>query len=226
MMALHPNRKVFLFGPHALAFNTKSFHELRIHLHDEPGNRWALDIISQLPNIWGSLVKSVPTLQYFNGEELLQVLNQGLQTGNISESIFPLPNILLTPLVVIAQLTQYSTFLRAALPHLDDADELPTSITESTEILGLCTGILSSLAVGCSSSLSQLQYYGPVAVRLAMLIGALVDAKEASPSSEGSSMTFSVSWSGSKSSDCVNQVLEKFPEVSQASPPVITMIID
>ena len=215
-MALHPSRKVLLFGPHALAFDIKFFNKLRIQLHDEPSNHWVLNLVSHLPKLWGPLVQSVPALQHFNGEELLQALNQGLQNGEISESVFPLPNILLTPLVVIAQLTQYSSFLKAALPGLVDTDEIPVSITESTEILGLCTGILSSLAVGCSSSLAKLQYYGSVAVRLAVIIGALVDAREASSSSEGSSKSFSMSWSGAESSEVVTKILDNFPEVSKA----------
>jgi hypothetical protein len=204
---------VFLFGPHALSFNIQTFNNLRLQIHDEPSNRWVLDLFSQLPSIRSSLVASVPTLQHLNGEELLQTLNQGLQTGDIPETIFPLPNILLTPLIVVVQLLQYSTFLKAALPELTDSEELPTFITETTEILGLCMGILSSLAVACSSSLSKLQHFGSVAVRLAILIGALVDASEVSPNSTGSSVSFSMSWSGIESSDRVDEVLEKFPKV-------------
>jgi hypothetical protein len=215
-MVVHTSRKVFLFGPHALSFNIQTFNNLRTQIHDDPSNRWVLDLFSQLPNIWSSLVDSVPTLQHLNGEELLQTLNQGLQTGDIPESIFPLPNILLTPLVVVVQLLQYSTFLKAAVPELSESDELPTFITETTEILGLCTGILSSLAVACSSSLSKLQHYGSVAVRLAIFIGALVDANDASPNSKGNSVSFSMSWNGAESSDKINKVLEKFPEVRQS----------
>lgn len=221
-----PARKVFLFGPQALAFDINLFTKLRIHLHEAPGNSWALDSVSELPSFWRSLVKHVPKLQHLNGEQLLQDLHRGLQTGNISESLFPLPNILLSPLVVIAQLTQYSAFLRAALPGLADTDDLPPSITDGTETLGLCIGILSSFAVACSSNLANLQRYGAVAVRLSMLVGALVDAEEKSPGSNGSSMSFSVSWSGAVSSASVSQVLDRFPDVSQATPLVITLAIN
>ena len=213
-----PARKVFLFGPQALAFDPNSFNKLRTHLHEAPRNRWALDSVSELPNIWGALVNNVPKLQHSNGEQLLQDLVRGLQTGNISQSLFPLRNVLLSPLVVIAQLTQYLAFVRAALPDLADTDELPPSITDGAETLGLCTGILSAFAVGCSSSLAKLYHHGAVAIRLAMLVGALVDAEEVSPDSDGSSMSFSMSWNGAQSSASVNQVLERFPEVSQAPP--------
>lgn len=221
-----PVQKVFLFGPQALAFDINSFKKLRNHLYEALGNRWALDSISELPNAWGALVKSVPTLQHWNGEQLLQDLGQALQTGNISESLFPLPNILLCPLTVIAQLTQYSATLRAAVPDLADTDELPESITDSTETLGLCIGILSAFAVGYSSSLAELQYYSAVAVRLAMLAGALSDAEESLPDSDGSAMSFSVSWKGAGSIASVNEVLERFPDVSQAPPLAIAFVLD
>lgn len=208
-----PAPRLFLFGPQALAFDIESFSGLRLQLV-EPGNRWALDAVSALFGVWGTLVKNVPRLQHLNGGQLLEALAVWLSTGKISRSLFPLPNILLSPLVVIAHLTQYSAFLRILLPDLDDADELPSLLKDNTEILGLCTGLLSALAAGCSSSITQLQQYGAVAVRLAMLVGALVDAEEASPDSDGSSTSFSVSWTCVESSADMEKLLEEFPEVS------------
>ncbi|KAI1394380.1 citrinin polyketide synthase [Hypoxylon trugodes] len=207
-----PARKVLLFGPQALAFDISFFNKLYNQLHEAPGNHWALDSVSTLPGFWKDLLKNIPKLQHLDGEQLLRDLNEGLKIGDISPSLFPLPNILLSPLVIIAQLTQYLSFLKAALPDLADNDELPASVTENTETLGLCTGMLSALAVGCSSSVAELRSYGAVAVRLAMLVGALVDAEELSPDSGGKSVSFSVSWNGAESSAAVNQVLEKFPE--------------
>lgn len=221
-----PAHKVFLFGPQALAFDINFFNKLRIHLHETPGDRWALDTISELSNIWGTLVKDVPKLQHLNGEQLLQDLDLAVRTGKTSPSLFPLPNVLLSPLVVIAQLTQYLAFLRAALPDLADTDDLPTSVTSSTETLGLCTGMLSAFAVGSSPTIAKFQHYGAVAVRLATLAGALVDAEEASPDSDGKSLSFSMSWNGAESSTSVSKVLEAFPEVSRAPLFVTTLVID
>ncbi|RYP54696.1 hypothetical protein DL769_010301 [Monosporascus sp. CRB-8-3] len=216
-----PARKVFLFGPQALAFDIGSFIKLVTQLNGA-GGRWALDAVSALPCVWGPLVESVPKLQHFeNGQQLLQDLGEGLQTGKISQSLFPLPNVLLSPLVVIAHLTQYSAFVRAALPDLADTDEIPSSIVDSTEVLGLCTGMLSAFAVGCSSSLAELERYGAVAVRLAMLVGALVDAEQVSPDSYGSSTSFSVSWNSAESRAKLDEVLERFSDVSKALPLII-----
>lgn len=216
-----PAPKIFLFGPQVLAFDIGSFNNLRAQLL-KAHNRWALDAVSVLPSTWETLVKDIPRLHHLDGRQLLEDLVVGLSAGKISPSLFPLPNILLSPLVVIAHLTQYSAFLKTALPDLDDADELPSPLTDSTKILGLCTGLLSAIAVSCSSNLSQLQHYGAVAVRLAMLVGALVDAEEVSPDSDGSSASFSVSWSGLESRTNVKQLLEGFSEVSNLP----TLVVD
>lgn len=206
-----PARKILLFGPQALSFDIESFNKLRIQLYEAPGNHWILDTVSTLSGIWGTLIKDVPRLQHFGGEQLLQKLSEALNTGTLLPSLFPLPNVLLTPLVVIAHLVQYSAFLKAALPDIADTDELPPSMTNGTETLGLCTGMLSMFAVGCSSNLAKLQYYGPVAIRLAMLIGALVDAEDASSDLDGSSVSLSVLWKSTQLN--LNEVLEKFSGV-------------
>lgn len=203
--------KVFLFGPQALGFDTKLFATLHSHLY----GRWALDALSDLPDAWESLVKQVPKLQHVEGERLLRELHRALQTGSLPDSLFPLPNILLSPLVVIVQLTQYLAFVRSAFPGLADTDELPPSAMEASESLGLCTGILSAFAVSCASSLAKAQQYGAVAVRLSILVGALVDAEEASPDTGGTAMSFSMSWNALESRASVDEVLAKFPEVNQ-----------
>lgn len=212
-MASHSERQVFLFGPQALTFDNTFFNKLYLHLHEASNNHWALDTVSDLSSIWGALVEIIPKLQHLDGERLLQELDQGLRTGKIPQSLFPLPNVLLSPLVVISHLTQYSAFLKAALPHLTDDEELPPSVTAHTETLGLCTGILSAFVVGCSPSLAKLRDHGAVAVRLAMIAGALVDAEEASPESDGSAISFSVSWNGADHKTSVKEVLEQFPKV-------------
>jgi len=203
--------KVFVFGPQALSFDIGSFHKLRTQLQEASAHQWAIDAIAALPDIFETLPNDVVKPQ---SRQPFEELINGLRTGEISPSFFPLPNILLSPLVVISQLTQFSAFLKTVLPSLTDTDPLPPSITDNTETLGLCTGILSAFAVASSSSLAELQTHGAVSVRLAMLAGALVDEQDTLPNSKGSSLSFSASWSALDSVANVNEVLKTFPEVS------------
>ncbi|KUI67806.1 Conidial yellow pigment biosynthesis polyketide synthase [Cytospora mali] len=188
-----PAQRVLLFGPQALAVDSKFFQKFSTQ-------------------IWPDVVKSTPKLENVQGEKLLKELDSALRTGNISESLFPLPNVILSPLTVIIHLMQYSAHVKAWLPDLSDSEEIPVSTASSTETLGLCTGMLSAFAVGCASTLAELQQYGAVAVRLGMLIGALVDAEEHSSPSDGPAVSFSISWTGAESGTSVHAVLEQFPE--------------
>lgn len=205
------NPKLLVFGPQAVAFDVNAFHKLRLQLQETLQSQWALNALAELPTYWKTISNSITKLQDFNGKELLKDLNDWLSGGDIPESSFPLPNIILSPLVVVFQLTQYSAFLEAALP---DTYKLSTSTKTSTETLGLCTGTLSAFAVACSSTPADIQHHGTVAVRLAMLAGALVDAEEVAPSSGGMAMSFSASWNSEESGAALKGVLERFPEVN------------
>lgn len=143
------------------------------------------------------------------GKQLLEELKAGVRTGDITPCRFPLLNILLSPMVVLGHLIEYTAFVRGVNPNLADNEPLPSSVTAETEILGLCTGVLSAFAVGSSSTLAELAHYGAIAVRLSMLVGALVDVEQLIPGSHGPSTSFSIFGN-------VDKVLENLPEVTTA----------
>ena len=68
-----------------------------------------------------------------------------------------------------------------------------------------------------SANQAQLQRYGAVAVRLAMVIGALVDIKDTETEPDGEWKSFSVAWSSAEAGTEMVRLLKDFPEVwSQA----------
>jgi hypothetical protein len=211
----HPT--LLVFGPQALNFDIVAFQKLRTQLYEEPQHRWALEVVRELPSHWETVSKKISLFQYIDGKQRLEELKAALEDGELPLSSFPLSNILLSPLVVIAHLTQYRDFLKAAFPHLQEDDRLPESLASSIETLGLCTGTLGAFAVACSSTLEELSSHGKTAVRLAMLLGALVDAEESSPSSDGKSTSFSVSWNSVKSDAILTSVLQEYDEVRKNS---------
>lgn len=212
-----PGATILLFGPHFLSYNEESFNRLRSTLLDAPDNQWILHTIAELPTYWETLSKAFPRLQAVPGAKLLQDLNDWLVTGGFTQASFPLPNVLLTPLVVITELTQYSIYLDLARPYFGDGDDLYTSFNQNVETVGFCTGLLSALVVSSSASQAQFQRYGANAVRLAMLIGALVDAQEISDSLQGASKSFSAAWNSPGSGAEMTRILKRFPEVRPLS---------
>lgn len=162
---------------------------------------------------WATLSMAFPRLQAVPGAKLLEDLKDWLLTGGSMQASLPLPNTLLTPLVVITELTQYSKYLELAQPYFGDGDDLHTSFHQNAETVGFCTGLLSAVVVSSSASQAQFQRYGANAVRLAMLIGALVDAQEISDGLHGASKSFSAAWNSSESGAEMTRIIKSFPEV-------------
>jgi acyl transferase domain-containing protein/nucleoside-diphosphate-sugar epimerase/SAM-dependent methyltransferase/acyl carrier protein len=209
-----PGTKVLLFGPQALGLDAESASQLRQTVLSTPGLSWVLETITELPGHWESLAEAVPSLQPFPGAELLQDLANWLKTGHFSQASFPLPNVLLTPLVVVTHLAQYLKFLELIQPDSPECRDLHASFQRDAETLGLCSGLLSAAALSCSTDQVQLQHYGAVAVRLAMMVGALVDAQDVSVDGQGGSKSFSVAWNSPESGVQMTEILKTFPEVS------------
>lgn len=216
-MAMNSGVTVFLFGPQALSFGDNSLKALRETLLESPNSRWALETIAELPGHWDTLVKGFPSLQHIPGEQLLRNLNSWFETGDVNHSSSQLPNIVLTPLVVLTQLTQYSRYLQLSLSDTEDVEDLQAAHSRrKVETVGFCTGLLSAMAVSSSSDKATFRQYGAVAVRLAMLIGALVDAQDASGRLHGKSKSFATAWRSQSMANEMSTILDRFPEVSQA----------
>ncbi len=202
-------KTVLLFGPQALSFGPESFFEIRSTLLAADENRWILDTFAELPRWLNNISAECPGFQDGRGLKLLDDLNAWLKTGNISQDAFPLPNILLTPLVISRQLTQYSTYLRLTSPESNGKDNAYQSSKHDRETLGFCTGFLSALAVSSSAGREQFQKYGAVALRIGMLIGMVVDAQDAS----AESISLATVWNSFETGEEMARVLKSFPEV-------------
>lgn len=77
------------------------------------------------------------------------------------------------------------------------------------ETLGFCFGLLGALSVASASNRQDFQKYGATAVRLAMLIGALVDAREVwdKTSGKGGSISFAIPLLDSKQACEVRRII-------------------
>lgn len=163
-----------------------------------------------------TLLIKFPQLQKIPGEKLLNDLDSWFETGIVDQATFRLPNILLTPLVVLTQITQFSRYLSLSLSNSESqAGDLHTAFAQrNSETVGFCTGLLSASVVSSSSNQSEFRRYGAVAVRLSMLIGALVDAQDASDQLHGRSKSFAAAWSSPAMAEELVRILDCFPEVS------------
>ena len=121
------------------------------------------------------------------------------------------PNIVLTPLCVISQLAAYNRYL--GLSHTDSGGRQDTKAhpLANTETAGFCTGLLAALAVSLSATQTELERHGATAVRLAMLIGAIVDAQDAL---DGGSTSFSTVWRKPEGFHTLEKTLQDYHDVN------------
>ncbi|KAI1134063.1 hypothetical protein F5Y05DRAFT_417605 [Hypoxylon sp. FL0543] len=221
---------VFLFGPQVLSFNKRSLDKLRSMLSDGPARHWMLDTVSELPSYWDALSRKIPeVVETSPGKKLLGDLEAWLREGlnDAQKDITDLPNMVLTPLIVLTQLTQYSRYLELSQieneigrdrSQIDlQADLLTRQNLENKrfETLGFCTGLLSAFAVASSNNQDEFERYGAVAVRLAMLVGALVDAQELwnKKQGHGRSKSYATAWRNPKQGEEMQRIVDSlFPE--------------
>lgn len=209
---------VLLFGPQALSFSTESFQRLKSAIDSSPENAWMKDVVDELPDYIQRAAEQLPRLQITPGAALQPNLGAWLRSDSAEapSDAENLPNALLTPLVVLDHLTQYTQYVQLAHDQgSPGADEYGPQMRR-VESLGFCTGLLTALAAASASSRSSFQRYGAVAVRLAALIGTAVDAEEIT-GEYGTSKSFSTACRTGDQDLELHAILQEFPEVRSST---------
>ena len=201
---------ILLFGPQALSLQESSLHSLKTDVRDTTANRWILDTVAELPAYMKALHEKFPKLQVIPAVKLLEDLHGWLDADKAAPASSNLPNVMLSPLVVLSQLTQYSKYLD--ITH-EDGQNLYASHGQQKETVGFCIGLLSALAVSSASNQAQFQQYGAAAVRLAALIGALVDAQDVL-GEHGESTSFATICTSNQAKTEMIRIMKQFPGVS------------
>ncbi|KYK53981.1 polyketide synthase [Drechmeria coniospora] len=211
---LHPlaGPAVLLFGPLALSFDSAQLSHVRKAVARTPGNEWMAETISQLPLLWAQITSALPTLQSETGRRELEDLADAFSTGRPLHTPYPLPNKLLIPLVVLSHLTQYAEFLTRTTAETDGRVDLFATSRNGRETLGLCTGLLSAFAASSASNKNDFEVYGAVAIRLAVLVGMVVDERDTDTASElPVAASLSVAWNSCHSREDIVETVREFP---------------
>lgn len=204
------NPTVLLFGPLSPSLSPSDLTILRTTILSSPHHAWIERVLASLSAQHPFPATEFPALYNAAGKPLADDLINWLQTDDLDLSTEHMPNSLRAPLVVISQLVQYRAYSES-----QQGIEQPHVV----ETVGFCIGLLSAFAVSLShgSEKETFEQNAAVAVRLAMLSGAVVD-KQQSNDTRGSSTTLSVAWkrandAGDRKKD-LELLLEGFPDVS------------
>jgi hypothetical protein len=206
---------LLIFGPQAALPDQESLSRLRLVLLSEPRLSPFLVAIRGLPQLWRSLVKAFPRFEAAPGLQVLEDLESWIiNEHDFPQTIYPLPNVLLSPLTIIMQVAHYANYLRVM--RAQDVRATHQALLKDLKIggaQGLCIGVLSAIALACSADEEDLGTWGAVSLRLAVCVGAVVDLEGAFASPSNEAFCFTVRYDTNQK-DLVQNILEQFPEVS------------
>lgn len=221
-----PKATTFVFGGHIGTQSKKSLEKPVKQFLSGPNATWILEAVSGLPHYWEALVEKIPEIAgAVSGAELLKDfdswLRNGISEGDLLAPETELPNILIGPLMVAIQLDQYWRYLEFRLDDVAISDpqaelvkqqqqQQQQTTTRPVETLGFCAGLISAVAVASSHDRAEFEKYGAVAVRIGMLMAALVDARESRDEARGmgGSVSFGTAWrSGTKQGNDLTSIV-------------------
>lgn len=207
---------ILLFGPQSSISTVETLRTLLSTLQSQP-THWAVAAFAELPASWDAWTDRIPTLHAVPGKKLLtdlyKRLTNGFEAAEEEEAQYlDLPNTLLVPLVVLTQLLQFETYIRQQHDCIDSV--LEELRRRKVRALGFCTGLLCAYVVGTSFTREDFERYGAVAIRLATLIGAAVDAFD---TENGRAISFAVKWQTPEQGEQLKCILAEFQDDAYAS---------
>ena len=204
-----------IFGPQKPFPSAEYLFHLRLVLLSDPRLTSFVDAIKGLLSLWYTFLELQPDLNRVPGTRVLGSLKTWIEHGKFPHVALEsdhLLNVLLTPLTVISHIVQYVFHYR-----LRETETHPSVVDNSSMggSQGLSMGILSALAISCSTCVSDISDYGAVALRLAMCIGAFVDLEGAcaQPPDETHSLILRCDIGNEHS---IAKLLNEFPKVSRS----------
>ncbi|PHH80451.1 hypothetical protein CDD80_1461 [Ophiocordyceps camponoti-rufipedis] len=176
------------------------------------------EAVAELPHLWALLVAREPSLQRVGAGPLLEILAEWLTAGTSAGLPFSVSrsgNALLAVLTVLDHILEYTVYLNRHDAH----DRILEGVAEGG-IQGLCVGLLSAVALACSTDKHDVSRYGAVAVRLALCVGAFIDLDEACASEP--SVCLSARWP--RAEDDENNDDDPFKAILDAYPQAYTSV--
>ena len=166
-----------IFGSLSSCLDKPRLLRLRGNILNSPDLRFLLGVIDELPSVWPVIRATCPQVGKARGADQLEQVKQFLHDGVLSfGETGSIPCLTASLLTVLSHVTEYIIFSRNA-PDASCGDSHGW-FHEVQEVQGFCIGFLAAAAVACSDNKSEFCTYASVALRLAVCIGATIDAAE------------------------------------------------
>lgn len=204
---------ILVFGPQTSNLSSESLYSLRHALIFNPRLQPIRHEIEKLPGFWPLVVAADPELDCVPGvrylEEFVRLVSYGEPPTPISGS--NIPNTLITPLTVLLHVVQYLSYVDVA-GETSHAEVL-NHVSSRGGVRGFCTGLLSATAVASSLEEKDIFKWTGNALRLAVCIGAYIDADAYFQTPNNGYSCFVVKWSNEQGKNRIDEVMTEFPQV-------------
>ncbi|RAK98984.1 uncharacterized protein BO80DRAFT_411067 [Aspergillus ibericus CBS 121593] len=189
---------MLVFGPQSSTLSPECLSQLRTVLGPQstPRLQPLRAAVESLSTVWPVLAASDRSLATLPGHEYIQQL-RGLLSADLDTTVVrvsELPSTVVTPLTVLLHLTQYLLYVESGSTHgVTSHAQVLDRVRQQGGVQGFCTGLLSAVAVAGSRDEHEFIRWASTALRLAIAIGACVDADAQGHSQEASCIV--VKWS-------------------------------
>ncbi|MCJ1414495.1 hypothetical protein MMC32_000822 [Xylographa parallela] len=209
----------FVFGGHIGPQSKQTLEKHVQQILDGPNARWILDTVADLPRYWEAVIEKIPEVAgTMQGARLLAHLESWFRNGPASgDPIAPdaeIPDLWIGPLMIAIQLDQYWRYLEfrfndPARKCVEDPQaeliQQQQQFTGSSKVetVGFCAGMIAAVAVASSHDRREFERYGAAALRIGVLMAALVGACEEWDKGlgKGGSVSLATAWRTAKQGD-------------------------
>ncbi|KAI0531600.1 hypothetical protein GGR58DRAFT_508326 [Xylaria digitata] len=172
-----------LFGPQG-AMTPEAMLDMRKAITNNAGLRFLSAALLELPALWLDIVDAYPELENASAAKRLDEVSRFFQGGLTPEFSGGSNNTVLCPLTVASHIVEFDKLSHGTEP------------SQFTDVQGFCLGFLMAAAISCATNEEQYRALAVKAVRIALLLGAVVDANTLrySDGEEDGASTIAVRW--------------------------------
>ncbi|KAH8202697.1 hypothetical protein TruAng_003183 [Truncatella angustata] len=208
-------KALLVIGPKRSRISPQDLVELRSDITQTPELGYLKESVASLELLWPAIVKACPQSEKINGLESLSSLNEFLAGGELSrltKQISQHNNFLVDVVTILLHIIE---FWRLATTKIENVlfSSRPDSFGRLQDIQGFCLGFLTAAAVSSSSDLNAFRKNSTTALRIAVSIGALVEADAMKAESSGDrAKSLSVDWNSLAEWNLLNEILSTHPD--------------
>lgn len=195
-----------LFGPVVTSWTAEGLQDLQASLHQDASLSFLRQALTDLPSFITTLQRE-ETASLVSKLEHLQELAD-FASGQSILDCTALSNVHIAPLTVIYQAVE---FIRST-----GLTEASSTLPKLQGVQGFCLGFLSAAATASSKSWEELQHNFTTSIRLAALIGAVIESDLLSHKDGLKSL--SIRWKTDGARIQADACLDLFPDVSSKNP--------